>query len=418
MQGDQSIASVYEQELGFAIKLKLTVINHKKCHPDQAPEFIFDERGGVIGRGSNCDWVMKCNGLSTSRRHAAISHKDGQYSIKDISSNGVILNQDYLTQGEDALLERGDIIEFGDYVIRVDMFAGEPVDVDLPEEDVLNDLTNEQILAIDNVKVIEPTLSIPRKSAELGSPGDNFEPPSSIIPDNWDAEADLDLDVKAQSSTPSDVAEKPFIAAFSKDKDLLASLFQGMGVDSNSTDKELTEENMKMLGQSINILFKGLSGLNQSQRKTENKFLNKDLAYLENHGEDAVTIHQIADCMMSGNKQSRNTKLSKLKDDVSVLIQHQTMLNDCLDKVGRIVEKQFESDRIESAFEKFKQQQLKKRPWGRITACINLKPIYSKFFDTYFKVRSHEVQKKIKNTFSQRFLQIHAKRLRDQQNKY
>lgn len=418
MQGDQSIASVYEQELGFAIKLKFSIINHDKCHEDQAPEYIFDERGGVIGRGSNCDWVMKCNGLSTSRRHASIKHEDGQYSIKDISSNGVILNQDYLEQGEYTVLSRGDIIEFGDYVIRVDMFAGEALEIVPPKKSDLSNLSNEEILATDNIKVVEPTLNIPRQSAELGSPGDDFHPPGSIIPDNWDTEEDLDLNVKAQSITPSDVTEKPFTNVFSRDDDLLKALFEGMGVEVNSTGNELTPEQMKMLGQSINLLFKGFAGLNKAQRKTKNKFLNKDLAYLDNNGDDTATIQHIASEMMTGSKQSRNKQLHKLKEDVSGLIQHQAMMNDCLDRVGHIVGKQFDPQRIENAFEKFKEQQYKNAPLKRMLSWIGLKTLYGKFFDNYFRVRSHEVQKKIKNIFSQRLLQQHANRLREQNNRY
>jgi len=409
MQGDQGIANIYDQNLGFAIKLKLIIINHKQCDPEQSPEFIFDERGGVIGRANNCDWVMKCNGMATSRRHAAITHENGQYFIKDISSNGVILNQDYLNQNEKTLLQRGDIVEFGDYVIRVDMFAGEPVVVEEPVKQA-GVSSKEEMLATDNVRVIEPTMDdIPRRSAELGSPADSFEPPAAVIPNDWD------LDMEAQSVTPEDVVEKPFAPAFTKETKLLESFFEGLGVDGDLGDKEIDAETMKLLGQNFKVLFKGVSRMHQLQRKAEKKLLNKDIYHIDSTFEDkSASMKTFANAVLASNTQLRNKQLGELRDDFAIIIKHQSSLNDCIDKVGGIVGRQFEPERIQYAFDMFQNQQIKNNPWYRIPGCMNLKALYRKFFQNYYTVRSHEVNKRIKNTFSQRYLQIHAKRLRSQ----
>lgn len=53
---------------------------------------VFLPAGGVIGRSSECDWVIPDQTRHMSGRHAIISYESGQFFITDISTNGVFLN--------------------------------------------------------------------------------------------------------------------------------------------------------------------------------------------------------------------------------------------------------------------------------------------------------------------------------------
>ena len=72
------------------------------------------EKETIIGRG---DEGLQLNSRSCSRRHAAISVKNGQVVLRDLESrNGVFLNGKKVKQ---AILEAGNLLHIGSFDIRI-----------------------------------------------------------------------------------------------------------------------------------------------------------------------------------------------------------------------------------------------------------------------------------------------------------
>jgi type VI secretion system protein ImpI len=94
--------------------------------PGQRARVTFDQRGGSIGRGAGCDWVL--DGAGVSRLHASIRNIDGTYFIEDHSTNGVVHNGAPLRRGYPAPLRNGDSVQ-------IDVFAIEVTVVGVEQED-------------------------------------------------------------------------------------------------------------------------------------------------------------------------------------------------------------------------------------------------------------------------------------------
>lgn len=86
---------------------------------------VFDERGGTIGRGSACDWILADPNRFLSSRHAALTFEDGRFLLIDTSTNGVFINHSREPLGSDLVvpLTDGDVITLGDYELSVSLHA-------------------------------------------------------------------------------------------------------------------------------------------------------------------------------------------------------------------------------------------------------------------------------------------------------
>src|SRR5262252_1495745 len=74
----------------------------------------------TIGRGEECDIVLKDPKKHISRKHATIVNQDGSYLLTVNSKiNPVVVNGHAVTMGESASLSAGDQIVIGDYVFAV-----------------------------------------------------------------------------------------------------------------------------------------------------------------------------------------------------------------------------------------------------------------------------------------------------------
>ncbi|TKK28382.1 type VI secretion system-associated FHA domain protein TagH [Pseudomonas sp. CFBP13528] len=81
---------------------------------------VFDGVGGVIGRGSGCDWVIHDPSRLLSSHHALVGCREGRYFLTDISSNGIGMpgSGERLRKGQARLIEEGDVFELGTLSIR------------------------------------------------------------------------------------------------------------------------------------------------------------------------------------------------------------------------------------------------------------------------------------------------------------
>ena len=117
------------------MQLTLIVVSHQSERLGDASAFVFDERGGVIGRDRQADWHIDDPAKELSSRHARIWYVDQQFCIEDTSTNGTALGQpDQMIPKEQVTpLRDGDMLYLGDFEILVQVISDpEPAPVPLP----------------------------------------------------------------------------------------------------------------------------------------------------------------------------------------------------------------------------------------------------------------------------------------------
>lgn len=98
--------------------LRITVLQYKGAPPPAALAYMFDERGGSIGR-EGCDLTLPDETRVLSRVQARIVFSDGLFSLLDQGGNPSIVNSLRVGKGLTRPLYDGDIIELCDYKLRV-----------------------------------------------------------------------------------------------------------------------------------------------------------------------------------------------------------------------------------------------------------------------------------------------------------
>ncbi len=102
------------------MSITFTITNQPAAVPGQELHHTFTE-GGTLGRTRTCDWVLIDASRFISGKHAVISEQNGVYQITDTSTNGVFINDSKtpLGKGNSAILNNGDVLKIGEYVIKV-----------------------------------------------------------------------------------------------------------------------------------------------------------------------------------------------------------------------------------------------------------------------------------------------------------
>lgn len=132
-------------------------------HPAQEMSKNFDDRGGVIGRSEECDWVLFDMTRIVSKQHAAIVYHAGQFFLEDISTNGVMIAPEFtvLGRGNRKALAINDSFRIGDFVFHVESMTLGASDLfaELPEQnesDLLSILSNSPAVERDTENNIKP----------------------------------------------------------------------------------------------------------------------------------------------------------------------------------------------------------------------------------------------------------------------
>ncbi|MFX4223126.1 MAG: type VI secretion system-associated FHA domain protein TagH [Thalassobaculum sp.] len=101
------------------MRLVLDVTSFQRTLMGSAGRHVFDEEGGVIGRGRRCDWVLPDPDRFVSATHAEISFDGDRFHITDLSTNGVFVNgaSAALGKGGNWPISDGDRILLGDFEI-------------------------------------------------------------------------------------------------------------------------------------------------------------------------------------------------------------------------------------------------------------------------------------------------------------
>ena len=102
------------------MSITFTITNQPAAVPGQELSHTFTE-GGTLGRTRTCDWVLIDASRFISGKHAVVSEQNGVYQVTDTSTNGIFINDSKvpLGKGNNAVLNNGDILKIGEYVIKV-----------------------------------------------------------------------------------------------------------------------------------------------------------------------------------------------------------------------------------------------------------------------------------------------------------
>lgn len=160
---------------------------------------VFDGAGGVIGRGSGCDWVLPDTSRVLSSHHGLVSHRDGCYFLTDISSNGIGVagSAERLRRGQPWPIHDGSVFELGPLAIRARLTAppqrfAEPVPI--PDDGFL---APAPLPLIEDEWVADDT---PQPCTEHGTPQwDHLRTPTLIAPAH-EASAPLPVAPAAQTN--------------------------------------------------------------------------------------------------------------------------------------------------------------------------------------------------------------------------
>ncbi|MBA3564571.1 MAG: type VI secretion system-associated FHA domain protein TagH [Gammaproteobacteria bacterium] len=178
--------------------LILRVTSHQKSLLSDDSTFVFDDRGGSIGRSLDSDWVLPDPSRYVSSKHALVRFHAGEYFLTDTSTNGVYLNlaNEPIGRGRQHHLSDGDRLRLGDYEIIVSI-AGADMTVphgggvgrehspDLSVDPVLlaemNDSINLEVLLEDDPDLPSGSLPALRKSRDMPAPAPQATDAVSVL---------------------------------------------------------------------------------------------------------------------------------------------------------------------------------------------------------------------------------------------
>ncbi len=102
------------------MELLLEVVGEEKQLLGANARYRFQASGGVIGRGTDCDWVIPDQTRQLSSRHAIISCQGNQFSITDVSTNGILVDAGILLpKNQPVAIAEGDLFIMGPLELKV-----------------------------------------------------------------------------------------------------------------------------------------------------------------------------------------------------------------------------------------------------------------------------------------------------------
>lgn len=101
--------------------ITLSVQTYREEAPPLPMARRFDQLGGAIGRIAGNDLVLDDPGKYISRVHARVEYRDGGYYLLDVGSNPSMVNGRPAGPGRPVLLQDGDQVLIGDYLLAVSL---------------------------------------------------------------------------------------------------------------------------------------------------------------------------------------------------------------------------------------------------------------------------------------------------------
>jgi type VI secretion system protein len=108
----------------LAMKVTITLCGGERPSGVEEMSKTFGPEGGSIGRAANNDWVLPDPHLS--KTHCFVGFRDGAFTITDVSTNGLYMNdeQQRVTRGQTRPLHDGDRLRMGEYKMQISLVEG------------------------------------------------------------------------------------------------------------------------------------------------------------------------------------------------------------------------------------------------------------------------------------------------------
>ena len=293
--------------------LKLRVAGYNGQQMGAAAEHVFDESGGSIGRAPNNAWALPDPDRVVSGTHAVIRSDQGEYYLRDSSTNGTTLNSFAMGKGDERPLRNGDRLKIGNYDVSVEII-GQPLEPQVnarPPAQSANRLPPSAV--IDPGATLDPLdllgVSSTHKSPALPPEGFDFlgqdaqsdhsspeamgfEPPTPIpdpspmqpagqnpmsIPEKWDETGLRSAESRPVPSESPEVTpvqpatgSQPTINASlpRDDHSSIAAILSAAGVPANT----VSSETYATLGQIIHVVVQGTVDVLRARTEIKDQF--------------------------------------------------------------------------------------------------------------------------------------------------
>lgn len=285
------------------MELMLEVISRQKFSLVQSGvQHVFNEVGGYIGRGDECEWILPDKTKQISRKHILISFEQGTFMLEDVSANGTFssLGNERLLKQRKYAIEHGSSYRLGEYTIQARLLhkPNSYLAADMSTADALvqddNRLDTDPLVALTQEdefsarrrlgmyndllgqQVTRPAFQADHTEAPLST-----MPPVNMIPEDWaepSGEAEQYDDVEPDSSDVTTAAPGLLDPRPSKTDPLerigpenmanaaapeLEAFFQALGYENAP---ESPEERTRMLLQVAELLQASVEGMVHSLR--------------------------------------------------------------------------------------------------------------------------------------------------------
>lgn len=190
--------------------LTLSISNGDALGDNVQPEFRLARRDAMIGRSKTCDWSLPDDQNFISTRHCQISFRDDAYYLKDISTNGTLLNGASDRMAAERRIENGDRFQIGRYQILAALGSGDEVTALEPASAAVPE--NATIFAGSPTSTWSRGADGVVKSAEAAPPPPPMSAPAPIpaqAPDPAVRETTLRELETAQGGGPAEAEEAP-----------------------------------------------------------------------------------------------------------------------------------------------------------------------------------------------------------------
>lgn len=110
------------------MELELAITSYQRLSPTVTTSRRFStDRSHSFGRSGDCDWHLPDPDRVVSSVHGEIFFREGQYWLRDCSTNGIFVNggAEPLGKGNETPLGHGDSIALGDYEFRAGVVGAE-----------------------------------------------------------------------------------------------------------------------------------------------------------------------------------------------------------------------------------------------------------------------------------------------------
>ena len=162
------------------MQLIFEVCDAEGVNPAASARKMFDEGGGVIGRGAGCDWVIADANRLLSSHHGLVAYREGRYFLTDISTNGIGVagSAERLRKGQARLIGDGEVFELGPFAIRARLITHAP-SRDEPYDVTCATIPDDAFLALDPIQSLDLEHQRQTRSPELAALEEGIDVPGT-----------------------------------------------------------------------------------------------------------------------------------------------------------------------------------------------------------------------------------------------